>query len=136
MSAPPLCYAELFSVLLELNPGTNPETLNARVKSWQKMGVPAGCNVGRGVRAQYHEAAVLEVSVFNELTRIGFTPAVAKQMLADRNLLAEWGERQLSFEPDPHSFSIVVIDTARIKRALDRARACPTPLPSGSIEHG
>ena len=112
-------YKAVFAVLQNLNPDMPAHTLNHRIKSWQKLGVPQGTNVGRGVRAQYTASALLHVCLFNELSRMGFTPVIAKAMLEDRDLLAEWDGSDYVFRPDPLSDSNVTVSALRIIKARD-----------------
>lgn len=78
-----LSFAEA-SYVVAFVAGIAPEkgdTFQSRLKQWQKMGFPEGTRVGKGKRAEYGAAQVLQLVLLVRLLRVGLTPERAQAVI-------------------------------------------------------
>ena len=123
-----LKYSDVRAIITALNPGDEPEAVEARIKQWQRLGVPDGVNVGRGTRCEYTDAMVWQIALISALQNMGIPPATGKELIA-----AFGGNAVIQT-----LHGRIVIDTVRIERViqghcaaqgLDRNDDSPTAQP-------
>lgn len=86
----PVTKAQLLDVLAELHDvaPSQRKALKGRLQHLQKMGFPAGANVGRGRATKYDAVAIAKVVIAFELLQFGITPERAAGMV--RALAPGW----------------------------------------------
>jgi len=57
------------------------ETFASRLKQWQKKGFPPGTQVGKGARAEYGAAQILQLALMAKLLKVGLTPERAQHVI-------------------------------------------------------
>lgn len=116
-------FKRVCEMLVRLNPDRSRSGIESRIKQWQRLGVPAGVNVGRGLRVTYGREQVLAMIFMNELTRLGFPAATAKAIIEGKDLLEMEYLGAFQFLPDPLSRGLVTLNGRRFRLALDMLNA-------------
>lgn len=119
MDKPGYPFKRVCEMLVRLNSDRARAGIESCIKQWQRLGVPAGVNVGRGLRVAYGREQVLAMVFMNELTRLGFPAATAKAIIEGKDLLEMEYLGEFSFLPDPLSRGRVTLSGARFHLALD-----------------
>lgn len=112
-------FKRVCEMLVRLNSDRPRSSVESRIKQWQRLGVPAGVNVGRGLRVIYGREQVLAMIFMNELTRLGFPAATAKAIIEGKDLLEMEYLGAFQFLPDPLSRGLVALNGKRFRIALD-----------------
>lgn len=107
-------FKEVMAILCRLNPDDKPDTVLSRVKQWQRMGIPEGGNVGRGVKCDYTLQMIWDMATINAFQKLGVPPASARNLM--RQAEPEFTDDGMEFTT-PHGK--VVIDIERIAEALN-----------------
>jgi hypothetical protein len=121
---PTLRFGQIAEIAQQILMIDKRETVISRLKQLQRMDVPKGCNVGRGVKLDYNLGQMLQVFLVLELGVVGVPPAIAKGLLqdgADTVAGALKSKANPRFFPYPGARSFIEIDLGRIEKMIDAA---------------
>lgn len=129
-------YSTLLDIVCDLRgPSEKRSTVASRFKQWQRMGVPRGSQIGRGLKCDYTHDMVWEVLLINELTLLGFPAQTARDyvheywaVLVPNGCLNNGVGIIL---PIRENLSSIVLDRGRLASAIEARRA---ETQSGSVE--
>ncbi len=105
-------FKDVFAILCTLNPDTKPETVAARIKQWQRLGIPKGVKVGRGVKCEYTDAMIWDMAIISAMQNMGIPPVNALEQMKHHDNLGRIATRHGS----------IIIDTNRIVSAIATQR--------------
>lgn len=97
--------------------GISRDAVLSRVKQWQKMGIPAGSNTGKGKHATYTREMVWEVMLVAELGNLGIPPQAAHGFIRDlvqQAMSSVATGQEFCFRPAPHSISFITLNIVRL----------------------
>lgn len=111
----------------ELCPNDRPETVESRLKQWQKLDFPRSAKVGKYRKALYTTDDLFGIAVVSELQQMGIGPARAIQFLAEASVAEIIGLSAMGavsgvfIAPIPGSKSRIQLDLERIQWAVFNA---------------
>lgn len=121
-------FADVLNIICEVMPQLRRETVESRIKQWQRGGFPAAVRVGRGVKCAYTDEMLWQMIFVAELCNFGMPFAEAKRLVERRKLhpLPDYAVRfgvRFGISQTVDRRSGIMIDVPALAKIVDNHRA-------------